>query len=282
LVRENEPWPIVVDTDVGAEFEGAFDALARRNDVMHIVKDPRHKDALAVVDSAIARLKETIGKELNETGGESWVDALSRAVAALNVRPNSHLLGSSTDEFDHNSDLQYTMQKVAGEEILHNEQLATKKVAALESAGHYRTLLPKRDWLRKDQAKWSANVFKVDRILNSRYVLSTDGHTHEIRFALPVPAESESREAPQGMQRGSVGRDRERRRTLQPFIDALKAHLGAGTMTLKQAGLWLSKVPGYAAAMEQAGLRRFRDAAELFGELQLQGEGHATTVRVRS
>ena len=53
-------------------------------------------------------------------------------------------------------------------------------------------------------------------------------------------------------------------------------------MTLKQAGLWLSKVPGYAEALERVKLRRFRDAAELFPDLQLEGEGHGTTVRVRA
>ena len=275
-------WPSVVDTDVGAEFDGAFERLLRTNTIVHVVKDPRHKDALAVVDSAIARIKEAIGKELNETGSESWAAALPRAVEALNARRNYHLMGSSVDEFDRNPDLQYLMQKKAGEEILDNEQLVSKKLAALEAAGHYRTLLPKRDWLRKDQAKWSGTVFKVDRILNSRYVLSTDGHTHEIRFTLPVPAESESRSAPQGMQRGDAERDRDRREILRPFIEALKAHLGADLMTLKQAGLWLSKVPGYAEALERVKLRRFRDAAELFPDLQLEGEGHGTTVRVRA
>lgn len=127
--------PLTVDTDIGGEFEGAFDTLMHRLRILHMTKDPRQKDALAVVDSAIARLKDAISKELVDTGSESWVEALPRAVQALNARRNPNLLGSSADELMDNGILQYTMDKVAGEGIQHNEAVVTERVVALRNAG---------------------------------------------------------------------------------------------------------------------------------------------------
>ena len=60
--------PRILDTDVAAEFLGVFGKHLRRTGILHIQKDPRQKDAIAVVDSAIGRLKQAIAKELADPG----------------------------------------------------------------------------------------------------------------------------------------------------------------------------------------------------------------------
>jgi hypothetical protein len=77
--------------------------------VIHIQKDPRHKDGLAVVDATIARLKIIIGKELEETHSRCWVKALPKAVKALNERPHDHLLGAAPVDVDKNPVLRYAL-----------------------------------------------------------------------------------------------------------------------------------------------------------------------------
>ena len=52
----------MLDTDVGGEFGGVFGAALNAEGIVHIQRDPRHKDSLAVVDSVIARLKQAMGK----------------------------------------------------------------------------------------------------------------------------------------------------------------------------------------------------------------------------
>ncbi len=111
---------------------------------------------------------------------------------ALNTRKNPHLLGSSVDEFFRHGDLQFTMDKAAGQETQHNKAIANAHVDALTKAGAYRLLLPRHEWPRKDQAKWSGQTHKVRRVVNPRFVVNTKRALHEIRFALPVPAATEN------------------------------------------------------------------------------------------
>ena len=54
--------PLMLDTVVCGEFGGVFGAALHAEGIVHIQRDPRHKDALAVVDPAIARLKQAMGK----------------------------------------------------------------------------------------------------------------------------------------------------------------------------------------------------------------------------
>lgn len=62
LAKFGNQRPHILDTDAG-DTNGGVRAMALNNvGVSHIQRDPRHKDAVVVVDSAIARLKQAMGK----------------------------------------------------------------------------------------------------------------------------------------------------------------------------------------------------------------------------
>lgn len=274
--------PAILDTDVGGEFEGIFEKRLRDLHIIHVQKDPRHKDAIAVVDAAIARIKQAVAQELVETGSESWIDALPRAIGALNTRPSAHLLGSAPDDVEDNAPLNYALEARAGEDVLANSKQLTRATKMLLDAGAYRVLLPRREWQRTDQPKYSSEVHEVQSIKNG-YVFSKSGLRHQIRFAAPVPKDSQTIRVPRAIMPGDAARDDARREVLKPFIEALKGHLGGGSATLMQAGMFLSKVPGYTDAMKNLKLHDagFRVVAALFDDLDVfGGEGAQTRVKV--
>lgn len=275
--------PRILDTDIGPEFLGVFTDHLRRNGTLHIQRDPRQKDAIAVVDSAIGRLKQAIAKELTDTGGERWVDALPRAVDALNDRPHPHLFGAAPNDTDSNANLRRLLDTNAGFDILENSKQTRAAETVLREAGAYRVLLPKREWPRADQARYSSQVFRVASV-NAGYVTDTDGVRTQVRFALPVPASSTSVELPLAIRSGNVARDAARRQALEPFATALKAHLGNRSLTIQQAATFMTTIPGYSEAVKIAGLTKggLRSVAQLFDDLELfGGDGADTKVAVK-
>ena len=275
--------PRILDTDVGAEFLGVFGEHLRRTGVIHIQKDPRQKDAIAVVDSAIGRLKQAIAKELADTGGERWVDALPRAVDALNDRPHPHLYGAAPNDTDSNPHLFRLLSANAGFDILENSRQTRAAEEQLREAKAFRVLLPKREWPRADQARYSSQVFKVAGV-QAGYVTDSAGVRTQVRFALPVPDSSASVELPMAIRSGDAARDAARRQALEPFITALKARLGTRSLNLRQAAKFLSTIPGYADAVKTARLVKggFRTIAQLYDDLELfGGDGDDTRVAVK-
>jgi hypothetical protein len=67
-----------------------------------VVRDQRHLNALAVVDSMIGRVRRAMAREMVESGSESWVGAFRKAVDAMNRRPLDHLLGARPVDVEHN------------------------------------------------------------------------------------------------------------------------------------------------------------------------------------
>jgi hypothetical protein len=83
------------ESDEGGEFSGAFDKFLSEHGIEHVVRDQRHLNALAVVDSLIGRVRRAMAREMVESGSESWVGAFRKACDAMNRRPLDHLLGRS-------------------------------------------------------------------------------------------------------------------------------------------------------------------------------------------
>ena len=257
--------------------------------IIHIQKDPRHKDALAVVDSAIARLKQAMGKEMTETGSERWVDALPRAVRALNSRPHPHLFDAAPEDLQsdteqENTELARHVDAQAGVDILANAKQSQQVVDKLREAGAYRVLLPKREWPRVDQPRWSSDVHHVHGVKGG-YVTDDNGERTQVRFALPVPANSVDVEPPTALRGGNAVRNAARRQALEPFVTALVAHLQVlgRSITLQDAGSFLATLPGYTDMVRRLGMYPggFRTVAALFDDLRLAGDGAQTRVEVR-
>ena len=82
LVEEETNY--VVSTDQGVEFNGLEGALP--DPVVHRVKDPSDRNALAVVDRTIQTLKRDLASDVARHGG-NWSEHLPDATLAYNRRP---------------------------------------------------------------------------------------------------------------------------------------------------------------------------------------------------
>lgn len=134
--------PRTIATDVGGEFSGAFDGYLKTARVLHLWKDPRHINGLAVVDNAIQRIRVAMGKQLVEGRGVSWVQAFRDAVKALNERPSEHLLGTAPKDSDANAEVTYALDYNAGREIKEQTAYLRRLEDRLRAAGRFRVLVP--------------------------------------------------------------------------------------------------------------------------------------------
>jgi hypothetical protein len=174
--------------------------------------------------------------------------------------------------------LRYALDVQAGREIAYNDALGKQAAEKLRAAGAYRVLLPRSEWPRADQARYSAGVHTVAKVEHG-YVTDTQGNTHQVHLVLPVPTGSRT-----GERQVRLKDHEPRQLDLQPFITALVAHLGDGSATLQAAGELLATIPHYTETVKGLKLQKpgFRFIAGLFKELELfGGEGVLTRVRVR-
>ena len=73
-------------------------SLLEQQGVAHRVKRQEHTNALAVVDTVIGRLKETLRQDMVEGETQNWVKFLPRAVRAYNTNSHGHLMDSAPAE----------------------------------------------------------------------------------------------------------------------------------------------------------------------------------------
>ena len=255
--------PKTLETDNGGEFGGSFGALLSTLHILHVIKDPRHLNGLAIVDSAINIIRRIIGKELVDTKGESWVERLKGAVEALNARPLGHLYGASPDETD-NQELTYLLDYNAGKDIAKQTELMTRLRAKLEVVGRFRDLLPRNQWQKQGQPRYSGEIFRV-KAIRGGLVEDTHGHFHQL-FLCRAVVGGESAVYPKSVRAGDAAKDEERRQAMQPFMEALKAHLGDEPSSIYDAGGFLATVPGYTQAVRGLKLEGLRQIALLFPE----------------
>ena len=110
--------PAEVDSDGGAEFGASFTKMLEDSGIAHRVKRMGHTNALAVVDSAIKRIKETLRQDIVEDPSKGWAKYLTRAVKALNSNSHDHLMGSAPSDVKGSNVLQYALKKEAGGDAL--------------------------------------------------------------------------------------------------------------------------------------------------------------------
>jgi len=204
---------------------------------------------------------------------------LPKAVKALNERPSEHLFGAAPNDVGKDPVLGFALDAQAGREIAVNDALGQQSAEKLRAAGAYRVLLPRSKWPRADQARYSAEVYKVAKVKHG-YVTNSEGHSHAVHLVLPVPIGSR-----EGERQVRVKDQDARHAALQPFVTALVGWLGNASASLQEAGEFLATIPDYTETVKRLKLQKpgFRFIAGLFKELQLYGgEGVLTRVRVRS
>eukprot|EP00969_Alexandrium_andersonii_P049506 2172989-Alexandrium_andersonii.AAC.1 len=59
-------------------------------------------------------------REMAASGGDSWAEALPKATRAHNDNSHPRLMGSAPNDVKDSPELQYTLEKEAGEDIANN------------------------------------------------------------------------------------------------------------------------------------------------------------------
>ncbi len=154
VFRTFAPLPAEVDTDHGQEFGGVFQKLLDDKGIGHKEKDPKQVNALAVSDAAMRTLRASMAKDMADSGSGAWFASLKAAVSAYNNSAHSHLMGSEPSDVAKSKELTYELRVQAGEDLKHNADLHSEKMAALRKAGGFRTMLPRSTWARAHQPSW--------------------------------------------------------------------------------------------------------------------------------
>jgi hypothetical protein len=143
----------------------------------------------------------------------------------------------------------------AGEEAKElTSQLQTQE-EKLKEAGAFRTLLLRNKFDKTGKPKWSSEVHQLKEVRDG-FAVGTDGVRERLRFVLPVSKDSHSVKLPAAIAGGDNARDKLRREKLQPFISALEAHIGTGSLHLQEAGNFLGTLPGYRDALDGAAAQK--------------------------
>ena len=237
---------------------------------------------MAVNDAAMRTLKATTAREMTASGDGSWVRPLKEATEAHNNNAHPHLMGSAPNDVKGSDELQYALEKQAGEDVAHNHTEHVKRMRKLLEAGAFRVLLPTREWGRTGEPRYSEKVHKVDYLVGSA-VVSTDGAKFLIRDVLAVPAGSQDVKVPREIRGGNPRRQNAQQVALRPFAEALKGFLGEGSLTLQGAGTKLRQVPGFAAKMVEQriqGIGALHRFIALFPEFVIEGQAPRARVRL--
>ncbi len=272
--------PVEVSTDGGAEFKGAFSEMLERRGIAQLYKEQRN--SLAVNDAAMRTLKAMTAREMTASGNDSWVEALPKATRAYNDNSHPHLMGSAPNDVKDSPELQYALEKEAGEDIAHNHAEHMKRLRRLLEQGAFRVVLPRSEWTRTGEPRYSERVREVDYLVGSS-VVGTDGARFAIRDVLAVPSGSADVQVPQEIRGGNPVRQSAQQAALRPFAEALKGFLGDGFLTLQGAGTKLSHVPGFRETMRAqriGGIGALQRFLALFPEFVIEGQAPRARVRL--
>jgi len=275
--------PAEVDSDGGAEFTGAFDALLEEKGIAHRTKNPKQINAIAVVDSAIKKLKDTIRQEMAEEGTGNWSKFIPNAAKAANNSSHDHLMGSRPADVKDNATLQYALKKEAGKDAKQNNSAHLDKIESVKDAGVFRVLLPASTWGRTMTPKYGNEVHTLANIVGAEAV-DDKGNRYPLRDILPVSTGSRATTAPVDL--SGQAKQGEQREQLLPFAVALYGMIGNGSLTLQGVSAKMRKIPNFLEFMKRVkvvgngSLERF---VKLFPDkFEIEGPGNRKTVKRKS
>ena len=275
--------PKELNSDSGAEYTSrAFTDVLERLGIHHRVKSPQDKNAIATLDTAIGRLKKAM-----LIGPGDWSERVQQVANGMNRAPHSHLMESAPNDVEENDELVFELKKRAAEDMAHNSAAISRRKAALNKTGAFRTEIPPKGAFRRGHhATFGGEVHQVASV-DGAAVTDAQGREFATKFVRPVPAGSASVETAAAAGGGSALVEGKQKRLLRPFAERLSAHIGRGrTMTLTNASRYLGALAGFAAATREANLKQKHVIARtlrLFPELftvRTTDEGGAATVRV--
>jgi len=177
ILKDQQPRRL--DTDSGSEWTSyAFEALCKKYDIIHILKDKNDLNGLARMDNAIGELKKNIRRlqEIQGTGGRDWLQYLEKATKAFNQTANGAIQDATPANIPANVRLELSNQAALGAE--HNDNEIRKRKATLERLGAFRTLAEKSTGLRRrvDANNWGNKIHIVESFPREAEVRDTEGN----------------------------------------------------------------------------------------------------------
>ena len=185
IIRKNDgEMPKEITVDLGNEYAMLESEITDKGGVLRR-KNVQAVNTLAVVDRAIGKLK-TILSSYSLT---NWAESLQRATNAYNNKSHSYLMGSAPDDVKGSKELQYELDKMNGEQILHNNKKWRQKAGKLRDEGAFRVPTERKTWERIDAPKFGGEVLKVDGLIGAN--VESGDKTYPVKTVLPVPAGSQ-------------------------------------------------------------------------------------------
>ena len=266
-VLNNTEDPEVLSTDADAAFgvpdvgksvraDNAFQELLDGKDIIHRVK--RARNDIALVDSAIAKVRQTLAKVMLAEKTKAWAALVPRVQASYNKQPHSALHGSAPDDAKTKPDLEFMLLQDNAEKLEENDSEEARLQRNLKNAGAFRApIVPKGQ---------SAHAFQ-SRIYNPRYegkvrtvasvgrgeVVDEDGNKFPAKLVLPVHPTSETVEIDE---RRDARRDVRNREELQEFVAGVVGFLGTASKTIKEVGVFLNAQPAFKTKIRAARVKQ--------------------------
>ena len=244
--------PKELSTDQGAEFKNPpFPKLMSERNIVHRVKSPQDRNAIATLDRAIQSIKVALAQEKGP-----WAKALEKVVRGQNAAPNSHLSGSSANEVKDNEVLQFRLKEQGAADNAHNVKITEKREKQLQRDGAYRVEEPVTKFDRSFKPRFSDEVHQVARVEGGT-VVDTEGKRHPTKFVHPVPSESAPVEPRDRFaRRGSAQVQSKRQVILRTYATNIAKEIrkAGGTLELWRVGTLLKQMGGFDLASREAGL----------------------------
>ena len=126
--------PKELSTDLGKEWGPTLQQYLNDQGTAHRQKDPEQINSIAAVDRGIQSTKQIMGN-LQANTNQPWTSVAKRATSIYNDREHSALLGESPEGVTENPEVQYQLEKQAGEDIKHNNEKWRSRVGKLRENG---------------------------------------------------------------------------------------------------------------------------------------------------
>ena len=248
LIRKNDgEMPKEITVDLGLEYAMLEQEITDKGGVLRR-KNVQAINTLAVVDRAIAKIK-TILSSYSLT---NWAESLQRATRAYNNRSHSYLMGSAPDDVKGSPELQYELDKLNGEQILHNNKKFRQKARRLRDEGAFRVPTDRKTWERIDAPKFGGEVFKVDQVIGAN--VESGDKSYPVKTVLPVPAGSADVDLTDSGP--GQGRRAKQKEVLGDYAKDLHRLMPDEGLTLSTAWSILQGMPGLVDTMDTYGPAR--------------------------
>ncbi len=259
--------PDVLSTDADAAFgvpnvgqsaraDNAFQELLEGKDIIHRVK--RARNDIALVDSAIAKVRQTLAKVMLAEKTKAWAALVPRVQASYNKQPHSALHGSAPDDAKTKPELEFMLLQDNAEKLEENDSEEARLRENLEKAGAFRAaIVPKAHSMHAFQSriynpKYEGRVRTVASVSRGE-VTDEDGNSFPLKLVLPVHPTSETVEVDETR---DARKDARNRADLQQFVQGVIGLLGNTSKTIKEVGVFLNAQPEFRTKIRAARVKQ--------------------------